>query len=77
MAIKIEGDLHAGRGRRSVYPWDEWLDGSHWLLARGEDFKTEPHSFRSAIYAACTRRGVKATVSVKGDEVHVQAVTSP
>jgi hypothetical protein len=44
---------------QSKYPWDEWLDGSVWELIRGEDFKANIHSIRSAATTQAKRRGGK------------------
>jgi|TARA_B100000470_G_scaffold91968_1_gene70933 hypothetical protein len=45
------------------YPWDEWLDGSWWLIERGKDYHIKTKSMRKLIYdkrrkAADGSRGV-------------------
>jgi hypothetical protein len=44
---------------QSRYPWDEWLDGSVWELAPGEDFKGKPATFRSVAIGQAKKRGGK------------------
>jgi hypothetical protein len=50
------------RARRTNYPWDEWLDGSIWRLARGEDFDAKPATMEAVVRTTATRRGVKVRV---------------
>ena len=38
------------------YPWDEYLDGSVWELARGEDFSCSVRSIQGAARAQANRR---------------------
>jgi len=47
------------RGRGEQYPWDKWLDGSIWALARGQDFDCTISAIRSGAYLAATSRGMK------------------
>jgi hypothetical protein len=44
---------------QSVYPWDEWFDGSVWELTPGEDFAGQPATFRSSAVAQAARRDGK------------------
>src|SRR5687767_6256275 len=46
---------------KSIYPWDEWLDGSIWELSPGEDFKGNIRTFRSVALGQAKRRGGKVT----------------
>jgi len=32
------------------YPWDEWLDGSWWLIEKGKDYHIKTKSMRKLIY---------------------------
>jgi hypothetical protein len=41
---------------QSMYPWDDWFDGSVWELTPGEDFKGRPTTFRSSAIAQAARR---------------------
>jgi hypothetical protein len=41
---------------QTMYPWDEWFDGSVWELTPGEDFKGRPATFRSSAVAQSVRR---------------------
>jgi hypothetical protein len=44
---------------QSVYPWDEWFDGSVWELVPGEDFVGQPSTFRASAIAQAARRDGK------------------
>ena len=33
-----------------MYPWNEWLDGSWWLIKQGEDYFIKTKSMRKLIY---------------------------
>lgn len=44
----------------SKYNWDEWLDGSPWLLERGVDYTTTDTTMRTMVYSAAKARGVRA-----------------
>jgi hypothetical protein len=44
---------------QSKYPWDEWLDGSVWELAPGDDFQGKPATFRSVAIGQAKKRGGK------------------
>ena len=32
------------------YPWDEWIDGNHWLLKRGVDYFVKDATFENTVY---------------------------
>jgi hypothetical protein len=53
---------------QSVYPWDEWFDGSVWELTPGEDFKGQPATFRASAVAQAGRRGGKVRTRKIRDE---------
>lgn len=63
-----------GRGRRQMYAWDEWFDGSIWRAERGIDFQCEPESFRVQACTEAKQRGIKVQTSVEGDAVIFQAL---
>jgi hypothetical protein len=54
MAHKIEAFPDAPS--QSVYPWEEWFDGSVWELIPGEDFRGKPATFRASAVAQAARR---------------------
>ena len=63
-----------GKGRRQIYPWNDWLDGRVWRLTRGTDFKSETKSFASTAAVAADRRGLKLrTTRPDADTVVIQA----
>lgn len=59
-----ETDGHAQRR----YPWSEWLNGSPWRLAMGEDFDMEPASFRTYLYRTAKRRGLRLVTALAYDD---------
>jgi hypothetical protein len=60
-------------------PWlGELLNGTKWELEPAEwqaRYKTS-RSAASAIHAAAAKRGIKATVAIRGDVLYVQALTT-
>ena len=51
----------------SKYPWDEWLDGDHWVLEQGEDFPdVKFNSIRKLAKAAAEVRGKTCTTTKLG-----------
>ena len=64
---------------RAKYPWDEWLDGSPWLLRKGEDYLTNTDSFRAVANKAARDRARKLkTRTVKdkdGEGIAIQALS--
>lgn len=73
MAEIIEAVSRARGGRRSAYPWDEWLDGQARRLTRGEDFQCLTESFRTMAHTAAKNRGKRIIASVFKDYVEMQA----
>jgi hypothetical protein len=65
MAEKIES-YEFGRGR-GKYPWEEWLDGNVWKATAGEDFDISAENFKASVYAAATKKRLKARVAVTED----------
>lgn len=67
MAELLDETLEPRRGgRRSKYPWDEWLDGRTWLLKHGADFTVSTETMRVMLYQNATKRGVKVTTELHG-----------
>jgi hypothetical protein len=54
MARKLDSFPNAPGSR---YPWDEWLDGSVWLLSHGEDYTAKTATFRSIASTQAKKRG--------------------
>lgn len=57
------------------YPWNEWLDGSAWLLTRGEDFFCSIESFKTNIRRHAKER--KIAISVLTTDNEDQLVVQP
>lgn len=59
-----------------IYPYEEWFDGSVWLLKMYEDFWVNPRSMQSAVYQAARKRKVKVKTHIPktGDSIYVQAI---
>ncbi|MGN6257119.1 MAG: hypothetical protein ACTHN3_05115 [Solirubrobacterales bacterium] len=66
MAQKLE-EFPGGPGK-SKYPWDEWFDGSPWLLRRGEDYSTNTESFRAIASRAAKVEGKQLRTRLVKDE---------
>lgn len=73
MAEQLDTFDFPGPGRRSLYPWDEWLNGSVWRLTAGEDFTTTPKAFMRAANAAGARRGLAVQSTTAGAAVVIRA----
>jgi hypothetical protein len=69
MAKRLDTPLILSSGRRRLYPWSEWIDGSAWRLERGTDFDCEPTSMASQIRDYASRHGLLAVARVDGDVV--------
>lgn len=48
MAERIES-LSRIRGRATIYPWSEWMDGSAWRIVQGEDFEVPATSMAGMV----------------------------
>lgn len=72
---EIEDMPDAQVGRPESYDWSKILDGRSWELCKGKgkDFTIEVSSFRSAVYSAASRHGVRVSVVVCGNCVKVKA----
>jgi hypothetical protein len=56
------------------YEWDQWLDGSPWLLRRGEDYEIGTASMRAAVSRAARQRGKTVKTKALIDEDGVEAL---
>jgi hypothetical protein len=74
MAKVVDSMPDAERGRRVIYPWDEWLNGNVWELEHGKDFQSTPLSFRQIAYNRAGQRGHRAAVQIHGSKLYLQAV---
>jgi hypothetical protein len=65
MGKRIDPDSVEGKGRGAPrkYPWDEWMDGSCWLLNAGVDYTTATRVFQATVFKHAERHGY--TVSTK------------
>lgn len=62
-------------GKRSaVYPYDEWFDGRARELEAGVDFKSKARSLGNLLRMEASKRGLKISVYLQGDNVFVQTV---
>ena len=61
------------RGRRPLYPWDEWLDGQARRLEHGADFTSSAGTLRTAVHKAAARRDMTAQTVIDGSDLLVQA----
>jgi hypothetical protein len=75
MAEILEDHNFSRNKTRSIYPYDEWLDGRIWKLLEGTDYEASLESLRACIYAAAKRRGVMVQTSaiMDGAGIVVQA----
>jgi hypothetical protein len=55
------------RGRRSRYPWGEWMDGSAWRIRRGVDFEVSAESMAQHIRNRARDRGMSAHARLVDD----------
>ena len=62
-------------GRPEDHPWASWFDGQTHELVRGEDYAADsPSSFRSTVYSAARRYGVKVETAIIDGELNVQRI---
>lgn len=59
----------------AVHAWDEWLDGSTWLLLEGEDYRMPTHVFQNyvLVYARKHDIDVKTKTLATKDGLYVKA----
>jgi len=56
------------KSARSLYPWDEWLDGRIWRLKAGEDFTIPLENMRNLVWQETRTRDLRlTTATVEGD----------
>jgi len=61
-------------GRKSNFPWDDWLDGRIWQLSMAEDFIMTPSAFTTIAARAALLRGLALRlVETSRTEVALQA----
>jgi hypothetical protein len=60
--------------RRGKYPWEEWLDGSVWLLRHGEDYETSSASMRAIATSAAKTAGKRLRTQVTEDDDGTEAL---
>ncbi len=60
------------RGRPPLYPWDKWTNGEVYELTQGEDFKTNPASFRALVHRTAKSRGLAAQTTIRKNQVVIQ-----
>ena len=66
MAERLE--RFPGGPTQGAHAWEEWLDGSPWLLRRGEDCEIETASMRPAASRAAKAAGKRVHTRVISDE---------
>jgi hypothetical protein len=76
MASKVDDkSIVFGNGSGSKYAWDQWFDGSTWVLTHGEDFETEVDTFQTTVLIRARKRGVKVlTKKLAGKKLAVRQV---
>jgi hypothetical protein len=64
---------------KSIYPWDDWLDGAVWELEAGTDFRGTSSTFRSVAIVQARKRGgkvrtrlIRSTVANTDDKLYIQ-----
>lgn len=62
-----------GRPGRSLYNWDEWLDGQIRKFQQGVDFKAKPQSFVTSAHGAAKKRGLAIESRIRGEYVWIQS----
>lgn len=68
MATRVTEFPALSRARKSIYPWDEWTDGSIWQVKEGEDFTSNLKTFVQGCYAHAKRHGIKVEVRTIPDQ---------
>lgn len=61
-----------GRGPAPKYPYDEWFDGSIWLLKPGEDFTCKVTSLQTRLRSEASRRGHRLTFLSRDEGVYIR-----
>lgn len=74
MATRIDSLTPRRNGRNGPkYPLNDWLDGTAWLLTRGEDFECSPNGIKSLLIYHAGRRGLTIETRMRGNTLEVQA----
>lgn len=68
MAKKIDQVLKTKWSTSSIYPWNEWCDGSAWEAVRGSDFNISCDQFQNNVHQTARRRGIKATTLIVDED---------
>lgn len=64
-----------GRGRKQMYPWEEWLDGRIWELKRGNDFNGKAKAMVEQARLRCFREGLRLRGQVLDENtIRIQAI---
>ena len=61
------------RGKRTAYPWKDWLDGNCWELEHGKDFDVAPYTLRAMTYVAARRANKKVRTELHKTKIIIQA----
>lgn len=64
MATKLAAMPKKQRG----HPWDEWSDGSAWLISQGTDFPGQLESMRVRLYSKAKELGKSLEIMVNKEE---------
>jgi hypothetical protein len=59
------------RGKRNVYPWDQWLDGRVHELRHGVDYTKGARSVISGAHSQAKKRGLVLRTSQPDDQTIV------
>lgn len=50
--------------KRHGHPWDEWADGSAWMIHQGTDFTSQLESMRVRLYGKARELGCDLDIQV-------------
>lgn len=64
-------------GRPPIYDWDTLCDGKVRRLFRGEDFFSDPKSFRVLVHRTAKARGLKARTSIESENTFLLEFYDP
>lgn len=53
--------------RHEGYPWEEWQDGSAWLILQGEDFEVDLKSMQSQLYLRAKASNMQVRAQLQTD----------
>lgn len=46
-----------------IYPWDDWTDGSIWIIRRGDDYTCEQKAMKVGLYREAAKRHLRVRMS--------------